>query len=98
MNIKKNVENKKVTVYVTGRVDTTTSPQLLEYLKEAMVGAEELILDIAGVDYISSAGLRVILFAQKNMNSQGSMSVTNVNKDIMETFELTGFLDILNII
>ncbi|MBQ6731367.1 MAG: STAS domain-containing protein [Bacilli bacterium] len=98
MNIKQKKEDKKVTVYVAGRIDTTTSPQLLEYLKEAMVGAEELILDIAGVDYVSSAGLRVILFAQKTMNSQGSMSVANVNKDIMETFELTGFLDILNII
>ena len=98
MNIKQKRENRKVTVYVTGRVDTVTSPQLLDYLKEAMVGAEELILDIAGVDYVSSAGLRVILFAQKTMNSQGSMSVANVNKDIMETFELTGFLDILNII
>jgi len=98
MNIKQKKEDKKVTVYVAGRIDTTTSPQLLDYLKEAMVGAEELILDIAGVDYVSSAGLRVILFAQKTMNSQGSMSVANVNKDIMETFELTGFLDILNII
>ena len=98
MNIKQKNENKKVTIFVTGRVDTNTAPQLLDYLKEAMPGVEELILDIAGVDYISSAGLRVILFAQKTMNSQGSMSVANVNKDIMETFELTGFLDILNII
>ena len=98
MNVKQKKENRKVTVYVTGRIDTVTSPQLLDYLKEAMDGAEELILDIAGVDYVSSAGLRVILFAQKTMNSQGSMSVANVNKDIMETFELTGFLDILNII
>ena len=98
MNIKQKREDKVVTVFVSGRVDTNTSPQLLEFLKEAMVGAEELILDIAEVDYISSAGLRVILFAQKTMNSQGSMSVAHASEDILETFELTGFSDILHII
>ena len=98
MNIKAKKENKKLTVLVSGRIDTTTAPELLEYLKEAMNGVEELVLDLQEVDYISSAGLRVILFAQKTMNSQGSMCVANVNEDIMETFELTGFTDILTII
>ena len=98
MNIKQKSEGKKVTISITGRIDTSTAPQLQEYLKESMPGVEELILDLAEVDYISSAGLRVILFAQKTMNSQGSMSVSNANKDILEIFELTGFTDILNII
>lgn len=98
MNIKQKSEGKKVTISITGRIDTSTAPQLQEYLKEAMPGVEELILDLTEVDYISSAGLRVILFAQKTMNSQGSMSVSNANKDILEIFELTGFTDILNII
>lgn len=98
MNIRQNKENKKVTVFISGRVDTNTAPELLEYLKEAMQGIEELVLDLKEVDYVSSAGLRVILFAQKTMNSQGSMCIANVNSDIMETFELTGFTDILTII
>lgn len=98
MNIKQKKENKTVTIYVSGRIDTATAPEFLEYLKGAMPGAEELVLDLQEVDYISSAGLRVILFAQKTMNSQGSLTITHVSSDIMETFELTGFTDILNII
>ncbi len=98
MNIKQKKENKKLTVYVSGRVDTATAPELLEFLKAEMPNAEELVLDLMDVEYISSAGLRVILFAQKTMNAQGSMVLTNVNNDIMETFELTGFTDILTII
>lgn len=98
MDIKQKKEGKKVIVSISGRVDTTTAPELLEYLKGVMVDIEELVLDIKDVNYISSAGLRVILFAQKTMNAQGSMSISNVNKDIMEIFELTGFTDILTII
>ena len=98
MNIKQNKVGDKVVVSVNGRIDTNTAPEFLEYLKGVMPGAKELEIDLAGVDYVSSAGLRVILFAQKTMNSQGSMSVSHVNSDIMETFELTGFTDILNII
>ena len=97
MNVKQKAEGKKLTVFISGRVDTNTAPELLEYLKEAMSGVEELVLDFKEVDYISSAGLRVILFAQKTMNSQGSMCLINVNSDILETFELTGFTDILTI-
>lgn len=98
MNIKQKKENKQLTVSVSGRIDTVTAPQFYEFIKNGLEGVEELILDLSEVEYVSSAGLRVILFAQKMMNSQGSMKVTNVNSDIMETFELTGFTDILTII
>ncbi len=98
MTIKQKKENKTLTVFISGRVDTKTAPELLEFLQGAMPGVEELILDLAEVEYVSSAGLRVILYAQKTMTSQGSMKVINVNSDIMETFELTGFSDILTII
>lgn len=98
MTIKQKKENKTLTVFISGRVDTKTAPELLEFLQGAMIGVEELILDLAEVEYVSSAGLRVILYAQKTMTSQGSMKVINVNSDIMETFELTGFSDILTII
>ena len=98
MTIKQKKENKTLTVFISGRVDTKTAPELLEFLQGAMPGVEELILDLAEAEYVSSAGLRVILYAQKTMTSQGSMKVINVNSDIMETFELTGFSDILTII
>ena len=97
MNIKLKKEDKKAIVAISGRVDTNTAPELLEFLKGAMPGVEELVLDFAELEYISSAGLRVVLFAQKTMNAQGSMVIINVNEDIMETFELTGFTDILTI-
>ena len=97
MNIKLKNEDKKAIVAISGRVDTNTAPELLEFLKGAMPGVEELVLDFAELEYISSAGLRVVLFAQKTMNAQGSMVIINVNEDIMETFELTGFTDILTI-
>lgn len=98
MTIKQIKENKKLTLAITGRIDTSTAPELSELLKDALTGVEDLLIDLKGVDYISSAGLRVILLAQKMMNNQGSLTVANVNNDIMETFELTGFTDILNII
>ena len=97
MNIKLKNEDKKAIVAISGRVDTNTAPELLEFLKGAMPGVEELVLDFAELEYVSSAGLRVVLFAQKTMNAQGSMVIINVNEDIMETFELTGFTDILTI-
>ena len=98
MTIKKKKENKKLTVLVSGKVDTSTAPQLQEFLNAEMVDIDELILDLEGVDYISSAGLRVILSAQKTMNSLGTLKVAHVNEDVMETFELTGFTGILTII
>ena len=97
MKINQNKDGKKLEVFIEGRIDSGTAPDFNEYIKGAMVGVEELILDLKDVDYISSAGLRVILFAQKTMNSQGSLLIRNVNSDIMETFELTGFTDILTI-
>lgn len=98
MNIKQKKEDKKLIVSISGKVDTQTAPELMEFLKGVMPGVEELVLDFQEVEYISSAGLRVVLFAQKTMNAQGSMTVVNVNEDIMEVFELTGFNDILTII
>ena len=80
-----------------GRLDTTTSPQLENELKTALDGVTELIFDLAGLEYISSAGLRVLLSAQKTMNKQGSMTIRNVNSDVMDVFDVTGFVDILNI-
>lgn len=97
MTITKNIENKTITLAVEGRLDTTTAPQLEETVNEVVSTADELILDFAKLDYVSSAGLRVILKAQKAMNAKGSMKLTHVNEDIMEVFDITGFLDILTI-
>lgn len=97
MEIKKNVEATLMTVTVAGRLDTTTAPQLEAELKDSLGGITKLVFDFAELDYISSAGLRVILSAQKVMNKQGEMVIKNVKDDIMEVFEVTGFSDILTI-
>ena len=97
MNIEKIIDGKKLTIALTGRMDTTTAPSLEADLKQSISDVEELELDFAGLEYISSAGLRVLLSAQKSMNRQGSMIVKNVNETIMEIFEVTGFVDILSI-
>lgn len=97
MTIEKIANAKNLTVVLTGRLDTTTAPQLEAELKANMAGVEKLVLDFAGLDYLSSAGLRVLLAAQKIMNKQGSMVVKNVNETIAEIFEVTGFCDILTI-
>ena len=97
MEIKKTLEGGKLTVAISGRLDTTTAPELEEALKESMDGISELVIDFTETEYISSAGLRVLLSAQKTMNKQGSMIVTGVNDVIMEIFEVTGFVDILDI-
>lgn len=97
MVITKNTEGAKLTLNVQGRLDTTTAPQLEAELKDSVSCVSELVLDFAGLEYISSAGLRVLLSAQKVMSRQGSMVVRNVNEDIMDVFELTGFSDILTI-
>jgi anti-sigma B factor antagonist len=98
MKVTINKQNEKTLVTLEGRIDTTTAPEFSEYLKRELPGVKHLVLDLQGVDYVSSAGLRAILFAQKTMNAQGDMKVARVNSDIMETFELTGFTDILEII
>lgn len=97
MNITKLFEGDKLTIKIEGRLDTTTAPELENELDSSMEGIKELILDISALDYMSSAGLRVLLSAQKTMNKQGSMTVKNANATIMEIFEVTGFVDILNI-
>ena len=95
IEIKKNVEN--TTVEIVGRLDTTTAPSLEKTLKEDMGETKNLILDLKALEYISSAGLRVLLSAQKKMNQIGSMKVINVCDSVMEVFEITGFADILTI-
>ncbi len=97
MRIEKNQEGEKLNLAVIGRLDTTTAPQLEQELKESLEGVKELILDLAGLEYISSAGLRVLLAAQRRMNKQGSMKLVNVNELVMEVFEVTGFSTILTI-
>lgn len=97
MTITKNVVGEQLTVVIEGRVDTTTAPTLEEEVKASVDGITELIFDFAKVDYISSAGLRVLLSMQKVMNKQGSMVVKGANDDIKEIFDVTGFVDILDI-
>jgi len=97
LNIEKKTEGKTLTVTLEGRLDTTTAPQLETELKSAMTGVEELVMDFEKLEYISSAGLRVLLSAQKIMNKQGSMKIIHVNAVINEIFEVTGFSDILTI-
>lgn len=97
MNIIKKTNGNKLTIALEGRLDTTTSPQLETELKASLDGVSELVMDMADLQYISSAGLRVLLAAQKIMNQKGSMTLVNVSETIMEVFEITGFSDILTI-
>ena len=97
LNLTKQAENASVTIALEGRLDTTTAPQLEAALKEALPGTAELTLDFSKLEYISSAGLRVLLSAQKTMNRQGEMKLVHVSEVIMEIFEVTGFVDILNV-
>ncbi|MBR3184997.1 MAG: STAS domain-containing protein [Oscillospiraceae bacterium] len=97
LNINKKTENGALTVALEGRLDTTSAPQLEGELKDALDGVTSLVLDLEGLEYISSAGLRVLLSAQKLMNKQGEMTITHVNDVIMEIFDVTGFTDILTI-
>ena len=97
MTISKNQDGNNLVIALEGRLDTTTSPALEKELKESLDGIESLTFDLGALDYISSAGLRVLLSAQKTMNKQGDMVVKNVSEEIMEVFEVTGFSDILTI-
>lgn len=97
MTIEKNLSGSALTLTLTGRLDTTTAPQLEAELKASLEGVEHLTLDFAALDYLSSAGLRVLLAAQKIMNRQGEMVVRNVNETIAEIFDVTGFCDILTV-
>ena len=97
MDIKKTKNDTTLTLAIQGRIDTTTAPQLEAELKSDIDGVTELYLDFTGVEYISSAGLRVLLSAQKLMSRQGKMVLSHVNESVMEVFEVTGFSDILTI-
>jgi anti-sigma B factor antagonist len=97
MTIEKKVNGFEATLSVAGRLDTQTAPELENELDSIVSGLKDLTLEMSGLEYVSSAGLRVILKAQKIMNAQGSMKLTGVNDSIMEVFDITGFLDILTI-
>ena len=97
MNITKTSEGAKLTLALEGRLDTTTAPLLEAEIKGALAGVAELVLDFSQLEYLSSAGLRVLLAAQKLMNKQGKLVIRHVNETIMEVFEVTGFIDILTI-
>ena len=97
MTIEKNITGTSAALKIIGRLDTTTAPELEATIDACIAGINELVLDCSALEYISSAGLRVILKAQKLMNTQGNMKLTHVNETIMEVFDITGFADILTI-
>ena len=97
MTINKKQEGTKVILNIEGRLDTTTAPELEAAFNECLSAANELELDFKELEYVSSAGLRVLLNAQKQMGKKGGMVVRNVNEMVMEVFEVTGFVDILTI-
>lgn len=97
MNIQKTLSGAALTVALEGRLDTTTAPKLEEKLLGSVDGITRLVFDVEKLEYISSAGLRVLLAMQKLMNRQGAMLLRNVNEAVMEVFEVTGFSDILRI-
>ena len=96
MQIKKELENNVLVLALEGRLDTVTAPELEREVSD-LSGVRDLVIDMKNLEYISSAGLRVILKAQKTMNTQGSMKLKNVGESIMEVFEITGFSDFLTI-
>lgn len=97
LNIGKSTENGKAVLTLDGRLDTVTAPEFDKTVREVLPSITELKLDCGKLEYISSAGLRVLLTAQKIMNTQGEMKVCNVNETVMEIFDVTGFTDILTI-
>ena len=97
MKITKNLNENHLTVALEGRLDTTTAPELEQVLKDSMDSVNKLTIDFSKLDYISSAGLRVLLSAHKVMSKKGGMKVVNVNEIVKEVFDVTGFADILDI-
>ena len=97
LNIAKDKNGSTLVLGLEGRLDTTTAPDLENVVKTELEGVSELNVDMAKLEYISSAGLRVLLSAQKVMNKQGSMTIKNASEDVKEIFDVTGFSDILNI-
>ena len=98
MTIVSKKEGTELTVSLSGRLDTSTSPELENFLNDSLDGVTDLTLKMDGMDYISSAGLRVLLGAHRRMKRQGKMELTGVNDTVMEIFDLTGFSDILTIL
>ena len=96
-HVEKKSEGNNVTLVLSGRLDTSTAPGLEEEVKTGLEGTEDLVFDLTELDYISSAGLRVLLSALKKMQKQGSMKITNPNESVMEVFEVTGFSDVMTI-
>ena len=97
MTIEKNINGTAAALKIIGRLETTTAPELEATIDAFAAGLKELVLDCSALEYVSSAGLRVILKAQKMMNAQGAMKLNHVNETIMEVFDITGFADILTI-
>ena len=97
LNIEKKSEGNNLTIELTGRLDTTTAPDLEKEVKGNIEGVESLVFDFNALEYISSAGLRVLLTMQKEMNKKGTLEIINVCDDVRDIFEVTGFNDILNI-
>ena len=97
MTINKTIIGTAASLKIIGRLDTTTAPELEATIDGCIAETKELVLDCSELEYVSSAGLRVILKAQKLMNAQGTMKLTHVNEAIMEVFDITGFADILTI-
>ena len=97
LTIEKKSNKDELVIELNGRLDTTTAPQLESELKASYEGVAELVFDLKDLEYISSAGLRVLLSAQKTMNRQGRMVIKNASEEVMEIFEVTGFTDILTI-
>ena len=96
MNLKKNSNGSKLTITVSGRVDTSTAPELQEYVNSSLDGVSELVFDFKDVNYVSSAGLRVLLSVHKKMMKAGGMKLINVNDAVNDVFEVTGFDEILD--
>ena len=97
LDIQKNIEGEKAVLTLSGRIDSNTARDLEREVKAALDGVTDFTLDMEKIEYISSAGLRVLLAAQKQMNKQGKMTILHVNETVMEIFEITGFSDILTI-
>ena len=97
MTIEKIKNESSLTLAVAGRLETLTAPELEKVVKEELTGVKELVFDLSALEYISSAGLRVLLTAQKIMNAQGSMKVTGASEIVQEVFDITGFSDIFTI-
>ena len=97
LDIKKTIEGEKAVLTLSGRIDSNTARDLEREVKAVLDGVTDFTLDMEKIEYISSAGLRVLLAAQKQMNKQGKMTILHVNETVMEIFEITGFSDILTI-